>query len=139
MKMKLALCAAAFAVALGVSPLGVAPVQAHHSFAGTYLEDTEPVKIEGTLKQFLVRNPHSFVHVEAPDPKTGEMVRWSIEWGAAGQLAQQGVRRGTLKVGDHVIVTGSPGRNPEDHRLRLRTIERPSDGWSYGMNGQTFN
>ena len=41
--------------------------------------------------QFLVRNPHSFVHVEAKDPKTDELVRWSIEWGAAGQLAQQGV------------------------------------------------
>jgi hypothetical protein len=23
-------------------------------------------------------------------------------------------------------------RNPEDHRLRMRTITRPSDGWKWG-------
>ncbi len=134
MKTKLAIIAAA----AGLMSLAT-PAWAHHSFAGTYLEDAQPVKVEGTLVAFLVRNPHSFVHVEAKDPKTGEMIRWSIEWGAAGQLAQQGVRTGSLKVGDHVIVTGSPGRNAEDHRLRMRTIVRPSDGWSWGNNGQSFN
>jgi Family of unknown function (DUF6152) len=134
MKTKLAIIAAA----AGLMSLAT-PAWAHHSFAGTYLEDAQPVKVEGTLVAFLVRNPHSFVHVESKDPKTGEMIRWSIEWGAAGQLAQQGVRTGSLKVGDHVIVTGSPGRNPEDHRLRMRTIVRPSDGWSWGNNGQSFN
>lgn len=139
MKTKLALLATGLGLALGLSPVSVAPASAHHSFAGTYLEDAEPIEIEGKLVQFLVRNPHSFVHVEAPDPDSGEMVRWSIEWGAAGQLAQQGVRRGTLKVGDQVVVTGSPGRDKEQHRLRLRTIQRPSDGWSYGLQGQTFN
>jgi Family of unknown function (DUF6152) len=108
---------------LMVSGLGA---YAHHSFAGTYLEDAPPVKIEGKLVQFLLRNPHSFVQVEAKDPKTGQMVRWSIEWGAAGQLSQQGVGRDSLKVGDHVIVTGSPGRNQSDHRLRMRTIVRPA-------------
>lgn len=137
MKPKLALFAVSLLLALGVTP-----VPAHHSFAGTYLEDAEPMKIEGKLVAFLVRNPHSFVHVEdatQKDPKTGEPIRWSIEWGAAGQLAQQGVRNGTLKVGDHVIVTGSPGRNPEDHRLRMRTIDRPSDGWHWPVGNQTFN
>ena len=134
MKTKLAIIAAA----AGLMSLAT-PAWAHHSFAGTYLEDAQPVKVEGTLVAFLVRNPHSFVHVESKDPKTGETIRWSIEWGAAGQLAQQGVRTGSLKVGDHVIVTGSPGRNAEDHRLRMRTIVRPSDGWSWGNNGQSFN
>lgn len=99
---------------------------AHHSFAGTYLTDAPAVQIEGKLVQFLLRNPHSFVQVEAEDPKTGEMVRWSIEWGAAGQLAQRGVGRDSLRVGDHVIVTGQPSRHPDDHRLRLTTIERPA-------------
>jgi len=104
---------------------------AHHSFAATYLEDQE-ITIEGDLVQFLYRNPHSFVHVLAPDPKTKEMVRWAVEWGGGGQLGQQGVTRETLKPGDHVIITGSPGRNPEDHRLRMRTILRPKDGWRWG-------
>ena len=137
MKTKLAMIAAAAGLMFIATPM-----PAHHSFAGTYLEDAEPVTIEGTLVAFLVRNPHSFVHVEdatRKDPKTGEPIRWSIEWGAAGQLAQQGVRTGSLKVGDKVKVTGSPGRNAEDYRLRMRTIVRPSDGWSWGNNGQSFN
>jgi hypothetical protein len=137
MKMKLALIAAT----VGIMLVG-SPVSAHHSFAGTYLEDATPVTVEGTLVAFLVRNPHSFVHVEdatKKDPKTGEPIRWSIEWGAAGQLAQQGVRTGSLKVGDKVKVVGSPGRNAEDFRLRMRSITRPSDGWTWPVGNQTFN
>jgi hypothetical protein len=82
------------------------------------------------------------VHVEdatKKDPKTGEPIRWSIEWGAAGQLAQQGVRTGSLKVGDKVKVSGSPGRNSDDYRLRMRSITRPSDGWTWPVGNQTFN
>ena len=136
MKLKLALFAGAIALVAGALP---AP--AHHSFAGTYLEDAEPMKIEGVLKAFLIRNPHSFVQVEDPKLKNkdGTPVRWSIEWGAAGQLASQGVRTGALKPGDKVVVTGSTGRNPEDHRLRMRTITRPSDGWTWPVGNQTFN
>ena len=114
----------------GVTILGVR-AYAHHSFAATYFEDKK-VTVEGDLVQFLDRNPHSFVHVEAKDPNTGEMVRWAVEWGAGGQLGRQGVTRETLKPGDHVVVVGNPGRNPEDHRLRMVSITRPADGWKWG-------
>ena len=103
---------------------------AHHSFAATYFED-KTQKVEGKLVQFLFRNPHSFVQVEAKDEK-GEVVRWAVEWGAGGQLGRQGVTRDTLKPGDQVIIVGNPGRNPEDHRLRMVNITRPSDGWKWG-------
>jgi hypothetical protein len=103
---------------------------AHHSFAATYFED-KTQKIEGNLVQFLYRNPHSFVHIEAPDEK-GVMQRYAVEWGAGGQLGRQGVTRETLKPGDHVVVVGNPGRNPDDHRLRMVNITRPSDGWKWG-------
>ena len=122
MKTKLAIIAAAAGLMFVATPMS-----AHHSFAGTYLEDAPPVTVEGTLVAFLVRNPHSFVHVEdatKKDPKTGEPIRWSIEWGAAGQLAQQGVKTGSLKVGDKVKVVGSPGRNAEDYRLRAEALAR---------------
>ena len=114
----------------GVALVAGARVQAHHSFAATYFED-QTESIEGNLVQFLFRNPHSFVHVEAPNEK-GEMVRWAVEWGAAGQIGRQGVGRESLKPGDHVVITGNPGRNPADHRLRMKTIQRPSDGFKWG-------
>ena len=105
------------------------PAHAHHSFSATYFED-KVQKVEGNLVQFLYRNPHSFVHVVGPDEKGVEQ-RWAVEWGAGLQLNQQGVMRDTLHAGDHVIVEGNPGRNPQDHRLRMRSILRPSDGWKW--------
>ncbi|MEP6960444.1 MAG: DUF6152 family protein [Acidobacteriota bacterium] len=127
----------------GVVVLGLAqtPMWGHHSFSGTYMESAPPEEIHGTLKSFQIRNPHSFVQVEDEKvkDKDGNPVRWIIEWGAAGQLAQQGVNSGSLKLGDKVVVTGSPGRNPEDHRLRMRSITRPSDSWKWPVGNQTFN
>lgn len=113
----------------GVTVLGV-KAYAHHSFASTYLED-QRITVEGDVLQFLYRNPHSFVHVEAKDAN-GNMVRWAVEWAAGGQLGSQGIKHDTLKPGDHVIIVGSPGRNPDDHRMRMINITRPSDGWKAG-------
>jgi hypothetical protein len=125
--MKRAIFAATLMAGLFVSG---SAVFAHHSFAATYKEDDKQ-KIEGTVVQFLFRNPHSFLHVDAPDEK-GVMQTWAIEWGAGGQLGRQGVTRDSIKPGDHIIVVGQPGRNPDDHRLRLVSVERPADGWKWG-------
>jgi hypothetical protein len=106
-------------------------VYAHHSFAATYLED-QSVTIEGELVQFLFRNPHSFMHINVKE-KDGSMVEYSVEWGGTGQLGGQGITRETLKPGDHVVITGSPGRNAADHRVRMLALRRPRDGWSWGQ------
>ena len=118
-----------FAVLAGGALLAV-PAFAHHSITAAYSIDRE-VTIEGELVLFLFRNPHSFVQVMAPDEQD-VMQKWSIEWGAAGQLTE--IKRDTLKAGDHVIVTANPGRNPGDHRLRMKSIARPSDGFKWGGN-----
>ena len=117
-------------LALFVAALFVSGVQlyAHHSFAATYHED-QTTKIEGTLVQFQFRNPHSFVQVDAPD-SSGVMQRWGVEWGGAGQLDGQNINRYTLKAGDHVIIMGNPGRNPDEHRIRMTALKRPA------INGQ---
>jgi hypothetical protein len=120
-----------------------AQVYAHHSFAATYLED-QSVQIEGELVQFLFRNPHSFVHVKVKEKnkQTGaiEEIRYAVEWGGAGQLGGQGVTRETLKAGDFVVISGSPGRNPADHRVRMVTLHRPKDGFGWGRRpGETFD
>ena len=110
---------------------------AHHSFSATY-DDSREIQIEGTLVQLMFRNPHAWVHVTVPD-ESGELVRWGIEWGAAGALSRQGVTRESLKPGDHVIITGNPGRNPDDHRLRMRSLLRPADGFGWGFEGEQFD
>jgi Family of unknown function (DUF6152) len=125
--MKRGFCAAVVLGAIGLA--AVARVSAHHSFAATYFED-QTTKIEGDLVQFQFRNPHSYVHLEAKDDG-GVVQRWTIEWGSGMQLSTQGLTATTLKVGDHVVVTGAPGRDPEDHRLRMRSIERPKDGFKW--------
>jgi len=112
--------------ALTLLTLGGSRLFAHHSASATYMHG-KSVKIEGTLKEFIWRNPHSFMKVQAPDEK-GEMQIWVIEGAAAAQLAEQGVTTNTLRPGDHVIVMGQPGRIAEDHRLLLERVERPSDG-----------
>jgi hypothetical protein len=110
---------------------------AHHSFTATY-DESKTVMIEGELVQFMFRNPHAWVHLMAPDEK-GVMQRWGVEWGGAGALTGQGVTRDSLKPGDHVIITGNPGRNAGDHRVRMRSLQRPSDGFGWGFQGETFD
>ncbi len=48
--------------------VAAAAAYAHHSFAATYFVDKE-VTVEGTITQFLYRNPHSFVKVQLPMTK----------------------------------------------------------------------
>jgi hypothetical protein len=118
--------------------LAGARAYAHNSFAATYLED-RMVTVEGELVSFAFRNPHSFVHLNVRE-KDGKVVRYAIEWGGAGQLGQQGVTRETLKIGDHVVITGNPGRRPEDHRVRMLSLHRPKDNFTYGRRpGETFD
>ena len=106
---------------------------AHHSFAATYIEN-QSVTIDGELVQFVLRNPHSFVDVDVM-AKDGSKTRFVVEWAAPAQLAGK-VDRDTLKPGDHVIITGNPGRTVEDHRLRMRSIFRPKDGFKWSGDFQ---
>ena len=102
---------------------------AHHSFAATYFVDQE-ITIKGTITQFMYRNPHSFVKVESKDAN-GQVTVWSVEWGGGAQLTQDHVTRDTLKPGDEVTISGNPGRDPAEHRIRLHKIVRASDGWKW--------
>jgi hypothetical protein len=109
-----------------------ATAYAHHSLAATYYPEKE-VKLEGKIIEFLFRNPHSFLQIEAPDEK-GVIQRWSLEWRASGQLGQQGIKRDTLRVGDDVVVTINPSRTAADHRGALKTLHRKSDNFGWGTN-----
>jgi hypothetical protein len=115
-----------FVFALAAAPLALG----HHSFAAVYNSKKE-ITLEGKLVQFLFRNPHSYVQVEAAD-ENGVVQRWSVEWGGAAALGGQGVKKDTFKVGDHVILVGNPSRTPGEYRMKLNSLKRPSDGLTWG-------
>ena len=102
---------------------------AHHSFAATYFLD-QKIEIKGALRQFMFRNPHSFLQVTAPD-KDGVMQEWTVEWGSGVLLTQSNVTADTLKPGDVLVISGAPGRDPAKHRIRVNAIERLSDHWKW--------
>ena len=120
-------CALAIAATLVVVP---ATLRAHHSYGATY-DTSREIRLEGKLVQFVWRNPHSFVHVQAPD-ESGSSQRWSIEWSGTSQLANNGITRDTLHVGDAVTIVGRPSRVPGEFRVLMVSLKRPSDGFSWG-------
>ena len=119
-----------FVVALMAFLLPGLTARAHHSFAGTY-DLKRQVKIEGTLIRVQFRNPHSFITVKAPD-ETGAVHEWSIEWSGLPQLAGAGISASTITVGDPVVIMGNPSRTVGEHRLRMVTFLRTSDGFAWG-------
>ena len=88
--------------------------------------------------QFVYRNPHSFVHVEANDDK-GMPQRWAVEWSGGGQLANQGVTKDSLKVGDQVVIMGRPSRVTGEFRALMVNLKRPADGFTWGGRGQVVD
>jgi len=125
-------------LALAVLSLGVliavASPSAHHSFGADYLEG-QTVSIEGDVIAFELKSPHSWLYLAIVD-ETGNRQKFSIEWSHPARLKQAGFTADSFKPGDRLIVTGSPGRNPSEHRLHLRTIRRPSDGWRWPKSGR---
>ena len=96
------------------SPL-LNPSTASAPFVWRDLETSKSSQARGAIVQFVYRNPHSFVHVDAPDDH-GVSQRWAVEWGGTSQLAQAGVKRDSLKVGDKVVINGRPSRVPGSTR-----------------------
>ncbi len=109
--------------------LAVGSVSAHHSYAA-YDRD-HPISIEGDIEQVAYENPHTILSIRTIDAV------YILEWGALSQLRRANVEPGALKVGDHVVVTGSPFRDPSTHKLSILTdIRRPADGWRWSRWGQ---
>ena len=116
-------------VIAGVLLAGTA-AYAHHSYGATY-DVSKEVKLTGKLVQFVYRNPHSFVHVQAPD-ENGVQQRWAVELSGTSQLGNQGVGRDSLRVGDEVVIVGRPSRVAGEFRALMVNLKRPSDGFTWG-------
>jgi hypothetical protein len=101
-------------------------VRAHHSHPDFFLNQT--VTVEGTLEELRYANPHVVLKI-----RSSEGVVYSAEWQAASWLQYHAhVMLTTLRIGDHVVVTGAPSRDPTSRELvRLKEVRRPRDGWTY--------
>ena len=99
-----------------------APVLAHHSFAAEF-DATQPVKLEGTVKEFRWVNPHSWLIVDVPKPD-GSMEEWSVEGGAPSALLRRGWTKNTLPPGTKVVVEGFMAKDGSK-RANARDITFP--------------
>jgi hypothetical protein len=124
------------AIVLGIALVaaGPVPVAVHHSFAAYYFEE-QSVTIEGAVKEFDLRAPHAWLHLQVPDA-AGVLRTYSAEWANPNRLARDNITAETLRPGDVVRVSGSPGRKREENRIHLKSIERPSDGWKWSGGGR---
>jgi DNA/RNA endonuclease YhcR with UshA esterase domain len=127
-----------FALAIAAAMLSSLPVQAHHSFGGTY-DVSKQITIKGKMVQVTLRAPHSFLYVEVEDAD-GSTKQWVIEGATAAQFARQGVDKDAFKIGDPVEVVGNPSRSPNSTHARLIKITRTTDGKSWGSRtGENVN
>jgi len=104
-------------------------VFAHHSFSSTY-DSSKKVEIEGVVKEFLWRNPHSFMRIDVTD-KDGAVKTWTLEWGSTNDLTQAKITRTTLRPGDRLLVVGEAPRDESSLRLLISSVKRPSDGFEW--------
>ena len=113
---------------LGVVILAGNSARAHHGYT-TFFDPTErTVAIEGNLEDLVYGNPHVVMKIRAADSQV-----YTITWQAATWVERNaGVTKSTFAVGDRLIVTGAPSRDPASHEVTLvREVRRPSDRWSW--------
>jgi hypothetical protein len=84
------------------------PMIAHHGTAASYDQDTW-VTVEGTVTEFVWRNPHSALFLEVADDD-GNTFEYAIELASPGLMVRQGYTRELFNVGDTVSIEVHPSR-----------------------------
>ncbi|SHH08119.1 DUF6152 family protein [Massilia sp. CF038] len=88
-----------------------APADAHHAFAAEF-DAAQPIELKGTITKAKWVNPHSwlFFDVKGSD---GKVTNWGVEFGAPNALANKGLSKADLKLGDEVSIKGYRSKNGE--------------------------
>jgi hypothetical protein len=112
MNRKITLAAIAAGIMAGVLLIS-GPVFAHHGTGISY-DLTKMVTVKGTITNFAFHNPHSQLYWDAKD-ENGNIVHWSAEMNAPGNLERAGYTRKELfellKPGTEVTVSGFQSRS----------------------------
>src|SRR5689334_21860025 len=80
---------------------GVAPVEAHHSFA--MFDKNNPTKVKGTISKVEWMNPHAYLFVDVVG-EGGATRQYAIECSSPNELKRFGWKASSVKVGDTVTV-----------------------------------
>ena len=79
---------------------------AHHG-RGLIYDAKKETTVKGTVTEFLWRNPHVEIGIEAADAKASPR-QWLMEASSTGVLSQRGWTKRSLKPGEVVTVTFHP-------------------------------
>ena len=97
------------------------PLFAHHGTAGSY-DQTKTVTVQGTVKEFWWRNPHSALFVNGAD-EAGKPVIYALEMGSPQTLVKIGYTRTTFKPGDKITMPMHPSfTNPVNGEALSRDV-----------------
>src|SRR6266513_1071244 len=112
MTSRIRLCEWAVLITTGLLIVSL-PVFAHHGTGISY-DLTKMVTVKGTITNFAFHNPHSQLYWDAKD-ENGNIVHWSAEMNAPGNLERAGYTRkqlfDLLKPGTEVTVSGFQSRS----------------------------
>jgi hypothetical protein len=98
--------------AAGLSLALCAPTAlAHHAFAAEF-DARQPIELQGTITKAKWVNPHSWLYFDVTGPD-GKVTNWGVEFGAPNSLANKGLSKADLKVGQAVRIKGFRSKNGE--------------------------